>query len=63
MDEGEPNSFVREKTCIARNEGINREIKDMKKDIEKLDNRIWWIVGSAILTFVMSAAQLYIATR
>ena len=59
MEKRDPNSFVREKTCIARHDGFNREIKDMKSDIGKLDDRIWWIVGTGVLTLIMSAVTLW----
>jgi hypothetical protein len=60
MGDREPNSYVRSGTCNAKHDANNQEHKDMKKDIEKLDSRIWWIVGTAVLTFLM---QVYITLK
>tara|TARA_Y100000310_G_scaffold273315_1_gene288726 strand:- start:297 stop:488 length:192 start_codon:yes stop_codon:yes gene_type:complete len=63
MGEREGNSYVRESTCQAIRQGHDREIKDMKRDIEKLDGRIWWIVGTGVLTFIMSGLTLWAQLR
>ncbi len=63
MGENEGNGYVRRQTCGAIVAGHNREIKDMKTQIEKLDGRIWWIVATGTLTVLMSAVTLWAQFR
>jgi hypothetical protein len=65
MDENNDGDGVRPELCAAYRETIVNQIGGLKKDIEKVDSRTWFILAGIIVSIFIGILSLAmtIATR
>lgn len=49
---------VSTETCDAITTGLGRELGDVKKRVDTLDARLWWILGVGFLSFIMATVTV-----
>ena len=61
-DEDPFNVEVRERLAKVetRLEALNGMLEDVKKRVETLDSRLWWLLGSVIISILLALAKIFV---
>ena len=56
-----PNSpYITQELCKAYRKSLSKQLSDQKEFLDKIDSRLWQLLGGVILTILLSIATIII---